>query len=102
MVRSWLCRRAVLKALIEINVPAEFLEGLNNVGHWWVCKMIKIRKEGKLPATEHQMYFCGNLEAMSDCARRSPGRDLAGTAERRAAVFLKYQSWDAAADMSVA
>lgn len=65
----------MLKALIEINVPAEFLEGLNNVGHWWVCKMIKIRKEGKLPATEHQMYFCGNLEAMSDCAW-VPGQGL--------------------------
>lgn len=48
------------------------------------------------------MNFCGNLEAISDCARSSPGRDLASTAERRATVFLKYQSLDAAADMSVA
>lgn len=60
----------------------------------------KIRREVKLPATQLQMNFCGNLEAISDCARSSPGRDLAGTAERRAAVFLKYQSLDAAADMS--
>lgn len=34
--------RAVPKALIEINVLAEFLKGLNNVGHLWVCKMTKL------------------------------------------------------------
>jgi len=48
------------------------------------------------------MNFCGNLEGIFDSARSSPGRDLASTAGRRAAVFLTYQSSDAAADMLVA
>lgn len=30
------------KALIEINVLAGFLKGLNNVGHLWLCKMTKL------------------------------------------------------------
>lgn len=48
------------------------------------------------------MSVCGNLEAISACARSSLRRALASAAERGAAVFLKYQSLDAAADMSVA
>lgn len=91
------------KALIEINVLAEFLKGLNNVGHLWVCKMTKLGEKLKLPATEHQMHFCGNLEAISACVCSSPGRDLASTARGgRAAVFLKCQSLDTAAAASVA
>lgn len=32
----------MLKALIEINILAEFLKGLNNVGHLWVGKTTKV------------------------------------------------------------
>lgn len=81
----------MLKALIEINVAAEFLKRLNNVGHLWGCKMTKLGGKLNYLAPEHQMNLCGNLGAISACACSSLGRDMASTAELL--CFLSTRAW---------